>query len=146
VPPNHEFILLSILGCDQQNLENFLSDFKWSRHRSAHVFADHGWSRVSHKCKITLLEAPKGKITLLEAPKGTVTSLFYYEDMKKEIVQTDTLEEYGMSKKWVIIMDWRRDSGVTSFPAEKKWTFGSESLMCQMFRSRRKKRCGNGEE
>ena len=28
-----EILPLFILGCDQQNLENFLSDFKWSGHR-----------------------------------------------------------------------------------------------------------------
>jgi len=35
-----EIIPLSISGCDQQNLENFLSEFKWSGKRLAHVFAD----------------------------------------------------------------------------------------------------------
>jgi len=32
-----EIITLSILGCDQQNLENCLSDFKWFGHMLAHV-------------------------------------------------------------------------------------------------------------
>jgi len=35
VPQHHEIIPLSILGCDQQNLENFLSDFTWAGHRLA---------------------------------------------------------------------------------------------------------------
>ena len=30
VPQHHEVVPLSILGCDQQNLEIFLSDFKWA--------------------------------------------------------------------------------------------------------------------
>jgi len=86
VRQNHEFIPLSILGCDQQNLENFLCDFKWSRDRLAHVFAD-GWSTASHKRKMTLWEAPTGRL------------LFYHEDFKQEIVHALLLEEYGASTK-----------------------------------------------
>jgi len=40
VPRHYEIIPLSILSGDKQNLENFLSDFKWSRHSLAQVFAD----------------------------------------------------------------------------------------------------------
>jgi len=47
-------------------------------------------------------------MTLLEAP--TRALLFHYKDIKKEIVHTLLLEEYGVSKKWVIIMDRRQDS------------------------------------
>jgi len=47
-------------------------------------------------------------VTLLEAP--TWTLLFNYKDTKQEIVHTLLLEEYGVSKKWVIIMDKRQDS------------------------------------
>ena len=54
-------------------------------------------------------------MTLLEAPTGTL--LFYYKDIKQEIVHTLLLEEYGVSKKWVIIMDRRQDLNVTSTPA-----------------------------
>ena len=46
-------------------------------------------------------------MTLLEAP--TETLLCYYKDIKQEIVHTLLLEEYGVSKKWVIIMDRRQD-------------------------------------
>jgi len=48
-------------------------------------------------------------MTLLEAPTGTM--LFFYKDIKQEIVHTSTLllEEYGVSKKLVIIMDKRQD-------------------------------------
>ena len=56
-------------------------------------------------------------MTLLEAPTGTI--LFYYKDIKQEIVHTLLLEEYGASKKWVIIMDRRQDSNATSTPAGK---------------------------
>jgi hypothetical protein len=96
VPQHHEIIPLSILGCDQQNIEKHLCDFKWAGHRLAHIFAD-GWSTGSHKRKMTLLEAPTG------------TLLFNYKDIKQEIVHTLLLEEYGVSKKWVIIMDRRQD-------------------------------------
>jgi len=77
-------------------MAKILSDFKWAGHRLAHIFAD-GWSTGSHKCKVTLLEAPTG------------TLRFYYKDIKQEIVHTLLLEEYGVSKKWVIIMDRRQD-------------------------------------
>ena len=33
--------------------------------------------------------------------------------LKQEIVQTLLLEEYGVSKNWVIIMDRRRDPNAT---------------------------------
>jgi len=57
------------------------------------------------------------KMTLLEAPTGTL--LFYYKDIKQEIVHALLLEEYGVSKKWVIIMDRRQDLNVTLTPARK---------------------------
>jgi len=63
VPQHHVIIPLSILGCDQQNLEKILSDFKWAGHRPAHVFAN-GWSTASHKRKMT--------VTLLQTPTGTL--------------------------------------------------------------------------
>jgi len=56
-------------------------------------------------------------MTSLEAPTGTL--LYYYKDIKQEIVQTFLLEEYGVSKKWVIIMDRRQDLNLTSTPAGK---------------------------
>jgi len=80
-----------MLCYDQQNLESFLSDFNWSGNRLGHVFVD-GWSAASYKRKMTLLEVP------------TRTLLFHYKNIKQEIVQTLLLEEYGVSKKWVIIM------------------------------------------
>jgi len=77
-------------------MEKILSDFKWAGQRLAHIFAD-GWSTGAHKRKVTLLEAPTG------------TLLFYYKDIKQKIVHTLLLEEYGATKKWVIIMDRRQD-------------------------------------
>ena len=55
-------------------------------------------------------------MTLLEALTGTL--LFYYKDIKHEIVQTLLLEEYGVSKKWIIIKDRKQDSNAASIPAE----------------------------
>ena len=49
----------------------------------------------------------------------STTLLFYYKDIKQEIVHTLLLEEYGVSKKWVIIMDRRQDLNMTSTPAGK---------------------------
>jgi len=43
------------------------------------------------------------------------------------------LEEYGVSKKWVIIMDRRQDSSATSTPTGKS----AGSLLRQRFRRRR---------
>jgi len=106
VPQLHENIPVSILGCDQLKMEKNLSDFKWAGHRLAHIFAD-GWSTGSHKRKMALLKAPTG------------TSLFYYKDITFEIGHTLLLEEYGVSKKCLIIMDRRQDLKVTSTPAEK---------------------------
>ena len=68
-----------------------------------HVFAD-GSSKVSYENKRTWVEAPTG------------TLLFYYKDIKQEIVCPLLLEEYGVSNKWVIIMDRRQDSTATSNP------------------------------
>jgi len=56
-------------------------------------------------------------MTLLEAPTGTL--LFYYKDIKQEIVHTLLLEEYGVLKKWVVTMDRRQDLNVTSTAAGK---------------------------
>ena len=56
-------------------------------------------------------------MTLLEAP--TVTLILYYKDIKQEVVHTLLLEEYGLSKMWVIIMDRRQDLNVTLTPAQK---------------------------
>jgi len=70
---------------------------------------------------------------LVEAPTGTL--LFNYTDIKQEIVHTLLLEEYVMSKKWVIFMDRRLRCDFDSI--RKKWTFGSGPLKCQRFKRRR---------
>jgi len=133
VPQHHEIIPLSILGCDQQNLENFLSDFKWAGHRLAHVFAD-GWSTASHKRKMTLMEAPTG------------TLLFYYKDIKQEIVHTLLLEEYGVSKKWVIMMDKKQDSNTASTPSETSGPSAQDRYFARSSGGVSRKRRRNGEE
>jgi len=98
--------VVTALGCDQQNMEKNLSDFKWAGHRLAHMLAD-GWPTGSYKRKITFLETPTG------------TLHFYYKDIKQEIVHTWLLEEYGVSKKCVIIMDRRQDSTWLRLQQEK---------------------------
>jgi len=44
--------------------------------------------------------------------------IFYYRDMKQEIVHTLLLEDYGAVKKWVIIMDKRQDKTAALTQAE----------------------------
>ena len=122
----------SILGCDQQNLENFLSDSKWSGRRLAHVFAD-GWSTASHVRKMILSEAPTG------------TLLFCYKDMKQEIVHTLMLEKNDVSAKWVIIMDRRQDSNVTLTSAGTSWP-SVQDHYCARGLGGAKKQRGNEEE
>ena len=97
------------MGCDQQNLENFLSDFKWSGHSLAHVIDD-SWSTASHKHERTLFEEPMERL------------LFYCKDIKQEIVHTLLLEEYGVmvSKKLMIIMDRRQDQMQLQLQQEKE--------------------------
>ena len=83
-------------------------------------------------------------MTLLEAPTGKL--LFYYEDIKQEIVHTLLLEEYGVSKKWVIIMDKRQDLNQTSTPAGKSGPSAQDRYCARGFGRRAKKRCANEKE
>jgi len=124
-----------MLGCDQQNLEKNLSDFKWAGHRLAHIFTD-GWSTASHKRKITLWEAPTGAI------------LFDYEDIKQEIVYRLLLEEYSLSKtrKWVLIMDRRQDSNTNSTPAGKSGLSAQDRYCARSLGGGARKWRGNEEE
>jgi len=121
------------LGSDQQNVEKTLSDFEWSGHRSANLFAD-GWSTASHKRKMTLLEAPTGTLP------------FYYRDIQQEIVLTLLLEEYGVSKKWVIIMDKRQDKTAAWIQAETSGSSAQDRYSARGSGGGAKKRCGNGDE
>ena len=121
------------MGSDQQNLEKTLSDFKWAGHRLAHVFAD-GWSTASHKRKMTLLEAPTGRL------------LFYYKDVKQEIVLTLLLEEYGVSKKWMIIMDKRQDKTAALTQAETSGSSAQDRYCARGSGGGAKKRRGTGDE
>jgi len=119
----------------ESKLKKILSDFKWAGHRFAHVFAD-GWSTASHKRSMTLLEAPTG------------TMLFFYKDIKQEIVHTSTLllEEYGVSKKLVIIMDKRQDKTAASTQAETSGSSAEDSFCARGSGGGAKKLCGNGDE
>jgi len=73
-------------------------------------------------------------MTLLKALTGTL--ICNYKDIEQEIVHTLLMEEYGVSKTWVIIMDKGQDKNAASTPIEIR-TFGSGSLLCQEFRRRR---------
>jgi len=83
-------------------------------------------------------------MTLLEAPIETL--LFYYKEIKQEIVHTLLLEEYGVSKKWVIIMDRRQDSNVTSTPAGKSGPSAQDRYCASGLKGGAKKRRENEEE
>ena len=83
-------------------------------------------------------------MTLLEAP--TRTSLFYYKDIKQEIVHTLLLEEYGVSKKWVIIMDRRQDLNVTWTPARKSGRSAQDRCCARGFGGGAKKQRANEKE
>jgi len=84
------------------------------------------------------------KMTLLETPTGTL--LFYYLDIKQEIVHTLLLEEYGVSMKWVIIMDRRQDLNVISTPAGKRGPSAQDRYCARGFGGGAKKRCANETE
>jgi len=77
-------------------------------------------------------------MTLLEAL--TRTLLFYYKDIKQEIVHTLLLEEYCVSMKWVIIMDRRQDLNVTSTPAGKSGPSAQDRYCARGFGGGTKKR------
>jgi len=83
-------------------------------------------------------------MTLLEVPTGT--SLFYYKDIKQEIVHTLLLEEYGVSKKWVMIMDRRQDVNVTSTPAGKSRPSAQDRYCARGLGGGAKKRRANENE
>jgi len=83
-------------------------------------------------------------MTLLEAPTGTL--LFYYKDIKQEIVHTLLLEEYGVSKKWVVIMDRRQDLNVILTPARKSGPSAQDRYCARGFAGGTKKRRANEKE
>jgi len=83
-------------------------------------------------------------MTLLEAPTGTL--LFYYKHIKQEIVHTLLLEEYGVSKKWVIIMDRRQNLNMTSTLAEISGPSAQYRYCARGFGGGAKKRRANKKE
>jgi len=80
-------------------------------------------------------------MTLLKALTGT----FFFnlkknvKDIEQEIMHALLMEEYGVSKTWVIIMDKRQDTSAASTPAKTR-TLGSGSLLCQEFMKRREEK------
>jgi len=84
------------------------------------------------------------KMTLLEAP--TRTLLLYYKDIKQEIVHTLLLEEYGVSKNWVIITDKRQDNTAASNQAETSGSSAQDRYCARGSGGGAKKRRGTGDE
>ena len=72
--------------------------------------------------------------------------IFYYKDIKKEIVHTLLLEEYGVSKQCVIIMDRRQDLNVTSTPAGKSGPSAQDRYCARGLEGGAKKRLANEEK
>jgi len=68
---------------------------------------------------------------------------FYYKDIKQEIVHTLLLEEYGVSKMWVIVMDRRQDLNMPSTPAGKSGPSAQERYCGRGLRGGAKKRRAN---
>jgi len=81
---------------------------------------------------------------LLEAPTGTL--LFYYKDIKQEIVHTLLLEQYAVSKKGLIIIDRRQDLNVTSTPAGKSGPSAQDRYCARGLGGGAKKRRANEKE
>ena len=77
----------------------------------------------------------------MEAPTGTL--LFYYKDIKQEIVHALLLEEYGVSKKWVSIMDRRQDLNETSTQVGKSGPSAQDRYCARGFGGGAKKRRAN---
>ena len=80
----------------------------------------------------------------MEAPTGTL--LFYYKDIKQEIVHTLLFEEYGVSKKWVIMKDKKQDSNSASTPSEASGPSAQHRYVARSSGGVSRKRGRNGEE
>ena len=72
--------------------------------------------------------------------------LFYYKDIKQEIVHTLLLEEYGVSKKWVIMKDKKQDSNTASTPSEASGPSAQDRYVARSSGGVSRKRGRNGEE
>jgi len=72
--------------------------------------------------------------------------LLYYKDIKQEIVHTLLLEEYGESKRCVIIMDKRQVKSAASIQAEKRGPKAQDRYCARGTGEGAKKRRGNGDD
>jgi len=103
-----------------------------------------GWAQISTRIESFLTVGQhKRKMTLLEAPTGAL--LFYCKNIKQGIVHTLLFEKYGVSKKWVIIMDMRQDSNATSTSAGIDGPSAQDRYGARSLGGGAKKRRENGE-
>ena len=116
-------IPLSILGDDQQNLENLLPDFKWSGDRLAHMFP-HSLSTASHKRQRTLLEASKRTLFFITETLSKKLCTCYRWGIR---CVAEVGDYHGQEPERGLKCDF--DS------SRKKWTFGS-SLLQDLMRTR----------
>jgi len=86
----------------------------------------------------------------LFARKNTLISfllrLHTIKDIKQEIMHTLLLKKYGVSRKWVIIMDRRQDANVTSTPSGKSGPSAQDRYCARGLGGGAKKRRANEEE
>jgi len=61
-------------------------------------------------------------------------------------VHTLSLKEYGVSKKWLIIMDKKQDKTAASTQAETIKSSAQDSYCARGSGGGAKERCGNGDE
>ena len=81
---------------------------------------------------------------LIEASTGTL--LVHDKDLNQEIVHTLLLEEYGVSKNWVIITDKRQDKTAASNQAETSRSSAQDRYCARGSGGGAKKRRGTGDE
>jgi len=72
--------------------------------------------------------------------------VFFYKDIKQEIVHKLLLKEYDVSKKWIIIMDRRQDKIVASTQAQTSGSSAQDRYCARSSGGGAKKRRGNGDE
>jgi len=70
----------------------------------------------------------------------------YYKDIKQQIVHALLLAEYGVSNKWVIIMDKRQDKNAASTQAETCGSSAQDHYCARGPGGGTKKWRGNGDE
>jgi hypothetical protein len=81
-----------------------LKEFQWKGKKLA-MKSEGGWSTASYKCPCTPKEGPEGY------------QLFHYKDkVTKSLAHMLDLQEYGVTKKWVIITEISKEVENNTIP------------------------------